>query len=81
MEFELGWNFVKNERIILMKTTLTIISILLILVGIIWFLQGINVLGGSSMTGQSKWAVNGGITAVVGVALLIFANRNKIFKS
>ena len=37
----------------------TIFGWLLILVGGVWFAQGINVLGGSSMTGNSTWAVIG----------------------
>jgi uncharacterized membrane protein YidH (DUF202 family) len=60
-----------------MKILLTIVSILLILVGVVWFLQGINILGGSSMTGQSQWAVIGSIAAVVGIGLLVFINRRK----
>jgi hypothetical protein len=63
-----------------MKIAISIVSVLLILVGVVWFLQGINILGGSSMTGQSVWAINGTITFIVGIALLIFVNRNKIFK-
>ena len=60
-----------------MKIFLNIIAIILILVGAVWILQGINVIGGSVMTGQSQWAVYGGIAAVVGVVLLIIANRRK----
>lgn len=63
-----------------MKITISIIGVLSILIGIIWFLQGINILGGSSMTGQSVWAINGGIAFIIGSALLIFANRGRIFK-
>jgi hypothetical protein len=40
----------------LMKITLNIVASLLVLLGAIWFLQGINVLPGSFMTGQSRWA-------------------------
>ena len=54
---------------------MTIAGVLLILMGIIWILQGINVLPGSFMTGQRKWAVNGAIAAIVGIALLVFARR------
>ena len=50
-----------------MRIVLTIVGGLLTLMGVIWFLQGINVLPGSFMSGQMKWAVNGGIAAVVGV--------------
>ena len=60
-----------------MRIVLTIVGSLLTLMGVIWFLQGINVLPGSFMSGQMKWAVNGGIAAVVGVGLLVFANRRR----
>ena len=60
-----------------MRIALTIVGSLLTLMGVTWFLQGINVLPGSFMSGQMKWAVNGGIAAVVGVGLLVFANRRR----
>jgi hypothetical protein len=59
-----------------MKITLDIVGALLILAGGVWFLQGINVLPGSYMTGQIQWAINGGIAAAVGAALLAIANRH-----
>jgi hypothetical protein len=58
-----------------MKTALKIFGSVLIVLGAIWFLQGINVLPGSFMTGQTGWAVIGGIAFVVGVVLLIVASR------
>jgi hypothetical protein len=60
-----------------MKLTLKIISILLIGMGIIWILQGINVLPGSFMTGQIEWAYRGGAAALVGLGLLLFATRKR----
>jgi hypothetical protein len=60
-----------------MKIVLNIVGIFLILAGGIWFLQGINILPGSFMTGQIQWAVNGGIGIVIGAGLLIFANWRK----
>jgi hypothetical protein len=57
-----------------MKIALDVIGVLLILGGGVWFLQGINVLPGSFMTGQIQWAINGGIAVVVGIGLLVFAN-------
>jgi hypothetical protein len=42
---------------------------------VIWFLQGINVLPGSFMTGQIRWAVYGGIAFAAGIALLLLSNR------
>ena len=51
---------------------------LCVLMGGVWFLQGINVLPGSFMTGQTKWAVYGGILLAVGVGVLIAANRRRM---
>ena len=52
-----------------------ILGAILIVFGLIWFLQGIGVLPGSFMTGQVRWAVYGGIAAAVGIVLLITARR------
>jgi hypothetical protein len=60
-----------------MRTGLNIIGILLMLFGSIWFLQGINVLPGSFMTGQIRWAVYGGIAVIAGIAVLVSANRRR----
>ena len=60
----------------MMRITLNIVASLLVLAGMIWFLQGINVLPGSFMTGQIRWAVYGGIAVAAGVALLVSANRS-----
>jgi hypothetical protein len=60
-----------------MKTAVTISGILLILVGGVWFLQGINILPGSFMTGQIQWAVYGALAILVGVGLIVFGNRRK----
>jgi len=56
----------------------TVAGILCILVGCVWILQGINVLPGSFMSGQPKWAVYGGLLAIVGIAVLISANRRRV---
>jgi len=61
-----------------MKVILNILGALLVLFGAIWFLQGINVLPGSFMTGQIRWAIYGGIAVVAGAALLFVANRRKL---
>jgi hypothetical protein len=56
---------------------LNIVGAVLVLFGVIWFLQGINVLPGSFMTGQVQWAVYGGIAVAAGVALLWTAKRRR----
>ena len=60
-----------------MRIVLNIVGVVLALIGCVWFLQGINVLPGSFMTGQTKWAINGGISVVAGIGLLIVANRRR----
>ena len=60
-----------------MKIILSIIGVLLALAGIVWFLQGINVLPGSYMTGQRQWAINGVLAMIAGVGLVVLANRHR----
>jgi hypothetical protein len=60
------------------KTTiLNIFAVLLMLAGIIWALQGLNLLPGTFMRGDPQWAINGAITALIGTGLFWVANRNK----
>jgi hypothetical protein len=61
-----------------MKITLNILGALLVLMGAIWFLQGINILPGSFMTGQIRWAVYTGFAVVGGIAPLVVANRRRL---
>jgi len=58
-----------------MKSLLNSIGLVLVLSGGIFFLQGINVLPGSFMTGDPQWAINGGVMFILGAALLFWANR------
>ena len=60
-----------------MKIFLSILGIILALVGVVWFLQGISVLLGSVMTGQPQWTYIGVIAFVAGIGLLLFANLRK----
>lgn len=58
-----------------MKTAGYVLSGLLILTGIVWFLQGINILPGSFMTGQIEWAIAGVVSAAIGVGLALGLRR------
>jgi hypothetical protein len=60
-----------------MRIALNVAGLLCLLVGCVWFLQGINIIQGSFMTGQSKWAIIGGVLLVAGIGLLIAANRSR----
>jgi hypothetical protein len=58
-----------------MKKVVAVISVLVFLAGLVWFLQGVNILPGSYMTGDPQWAINGAIMMVVGGGLFWFARR------
>lgn len=58
-----------------MKWLLNGLGGLLVLVGGVWFFQGIGVLPGSFMSGQMQWAIYGTITVVIGGGLIYFVNR------
>ena len=60
-----------------MKLILTILGGLAMVMGAVWFLQGINVLPGSFMTGDRQWAVNGAVLFLVGAALLALSRRRR----
>jgi uncharacterized membrane protein HdeD (DUF308 family) len=53
------------------------VGIVLIIIGIIWVLQGAGVIGGSFMSGQKLWFLIGLIALVVGSALAIFGLRQR----
>jgi len=47
-----------------------VVGVILVLVGGVWFGQGIGVIHGSFMTGEVLWAVIGVIAVFFGVSLL-----------
>ena len=61
-----------------MRIALNVVGVLFLLMGCVWFLQGINILPGSFITGQTKWAVYGGLLAVAGTGLLLSARRRRV---
>lgn len=58
-----------------MRIILNIVGVMLVICGSVFFLQGINVLPGSFMTGQMRWAVYGGIAIVAGVLILMAPSK------
>ena len=54
-----------------------LVGVALLLVGLLWVLQGAGLVGGSFMTGQSRWLFIGIVTAIVGAAVLGFAARRR----
>jgi uncharacterized membrane-anchored protein YitT (DUF2179 family) len=66
-----------NSEVMTMRITLIVLGVLLMFFGAVWFFQGINVLPGSFMTGQTQWAVYGGTAFVVGVFVLYRSWRKR----
>ena len=60
-----------------MKLLLSLVSGVIFVGGLVFFLQGINILPGSFMTGDPQWAINGGIIMVVALGLFFCANRSR----
>lgn len=57
-----------------MKLATNLGLLLLTLVGILWTLQGANVVRGSVMSGQSFWLYAGIVTTIAGLASLVWFN-------
>jgi hypothetical protein len=60
-----------------MKLGFNILGVLGLLIGGVWMLQGLDILGGSFMSGQSRWLEIGAAFAVVSLALLGWANWSR----
>ena len=54
------------------------VAALLELTGWVWILQGVGILPGSVMTGQTVWAVIGAILVTVAGALLVYVLRSRL---
>jgi hypothetical protein len=60
-----------------MKFALNIVGAIFVFFGGVWFLQGINVIHQGFMAGQTKWEINGAIVFVIGIVMLVVANRKR----
>lgn len=60
-----------------MKLFGTIAGALLFLLGLLWILQGANLIGGSVMSGQSQWLYIGIVVALIGAGI-VYAMRRRI---
>ncbi|HEY3874813.1 MAG TPA: hypothetical protein VGM92_05020 [Candidatus Kapabacteria bacterium] len=57
------------------KKILLALAVLLILIGLVWFGQGIGVINGSVMTDDPKWAWIGGAMIVIGLGMITLRRR------
>jgi hypothetical protein len=53
------------------------VGVLLVLVGIVWTLQGLGYIGGSAMSGVAIWAVVGPVVAIGGVLVALWGARRR----
>ena len=53
-----------------------LIAATLLVVGVVWILQGLEVLGGYGMSGHIEWTVIGTILVAVAIGLLVGARRD-----
>lgn len=62
-----------------MRVVSTLIGVLMLAMGGIWVLQGLNIafLEGSFMAGDPQWAVYGAVLALVGIAQAIWSNTRQ----
>jgi hypothetical protein len=60
-----------------MRWVFIILGVLLVLAGAVWTLQGLGVLGGSAMSGDTTWAIVGPIVLVVGLISLLGGSRRR----
>ncbi len=62
-----------NSRTV--QTALIAIGAIALVVGLIFFGQGIGLIGGSSMTGSQLWLYVGLVLAIIGIVLLVLGVR------
>ena len=58
------------------RPILVIVGIIVALMGAVFTLQGLGLMGGSPMTGSPFWAVLGPIIALLGIVLAVYGLRS-----
>ncbi len=58
-----------------MKWLFYVLGVLLAVTGVVWILQGTDVLKAGFMAGQMQWAYIGIVALIAGVVLLAFGSR------
>jgi uncharacterized membrane protein HdeD (DUF308 family) len=59
------------------RIVFNIVAVILAFFGIVWILQGLNILTQGFMAGQIKWTIIGAIVLVVAIVILVANNRKK----
>jgi hypothetical protein len=66
-----------EEAVKLSRLALNVFGAFLLVLGVIWILQGINILPGSFMTGDPMWAAAGAVVALGAVSILVVVNARR----
>ena len=66
-----------GERPALRGWTLMTVGLLAVVLGGLWTLQGLGVVGGSVMSGVRIWATIGPIVSLVGLVLIVLGVRRR----
>jgi hypothetical protein len=66
-----------NQRGENVRWILVVVGVLLVLIGGVWFFQGIGILLGSVMTSQPFWAIAGAVVVIIGLVLCFFGLRRR----
>jgi hypothetical protein len=61
-----------------MRLMRNLLALIVLAIGVLWSLQGVGLVRGSFMTGQSQWLYIGLVTVLVGLVGLGWANRSRI---
>jgi hypothetical protein len=69
----------RNTFNIVMRIVSTLVGLLMVAMGCVWMLQGLNIaFRVGFMVGDPHWVVYGAILAVVGIAQVVWSNTRQI---
>jgi len=60
-----------------MKVLWIVFGLITALVGVVWTLQGLNILTGSAMSDETTWAIIGPVVAALGLLAVLFGLRRR----
>jgi uncharacterized membrane-anchored protein YitT (DUF2179 family) len=57
------------------RRAFSIVGAIIALFGLVWFLQGADILPGSAMSGSQFWEIAGATTFIVGLVIITYSLR------
>jgi hypothetical protein len=66
------------ETVAVWNRVLVIVGVVVVLLGGVWALQGIGVIGGSVMSNSPTWVVIGAVVLVVGLLMVFLGARKRL---